>query len=117
MAAFAVRIGVAVLFLALGLALVFGLDRMGLRAEALGLPLVLRVPAGLWHLAAGVLLLWPGRIVQGAAMGLVACAAALLAHLTVLGLDSAPPALALGAVLAAILWRRRKDLAAELRKT
>ena len=110
MAGKAIGLGLAVLMLAAGLGLALGYDRLGVRAEAMGLPLGLRVPSGLWQLAAGVLLLWPGRRGYGAAMALVACAAALAEHVLVLGLDSAPPAAVMAAVAAVMAWRHRTDL-------
>lgn len=110
MAAKAFRLGLALVFLAAGLALAAGFDRMGHRADVLGLPMVLRVPAGLWQVAAAVLLLVPGRAGYGAALGLLAGLAALAAHLAVLGLDSAPPALALALGAGMIFWRNRGDL-------
>ena len=93
-----------------GLALAFGFDRMGQRAEVLGLPLILRVPAGLWQMAAGVFLMMPGRQGYGAAMGFLSCLAAFGAHLMTLGLDSAPPALGLGLACLMLALRHRADL-------
>ncbi len=104
------RIGLAVVLICAGVALALGFDRMGQRAEVLGLPLVLRVPAGLWQVAAGVFLLLPGRQGYGAAMGLLACIAAVAAHLMTLGLDSAPPALGLGLACLMLALRHRADL-------
>ncbi|NBZ88106.1 hypothetical protein [Stagnihabitans tardus] len=110
MAARLFRFGLAVIFVAAGLALAFGYDRMGQRAEVLGLPLALRVPAGLWQVAAGVFLMIPGRLGYGALMGLLASGAAVAAHFAVLGLDSAPPALALAVICAVLALRHRADL-------
>ncbi len=110
MAAKAFRYGLAVIFIAAGLALAAGFDRMGHRAEVLGLPVPLRIAAGLWQVVAGGFLLWPGRLGYGAAMGFAAAAAASAAHVAVLGLDSAPPALALALATGLIFWRNRGDL-------
>lgn len=112
MAARLFRYGLAAIFLAAGIALAFGFDRMGHRAAALGLPFALMVPLGLWQVAAGALILWPGRLGYGALMGLCAAVVALAAHLAVLGLDSAPPALALALACLVLFWRNRGDLRA-----
>lgn len=104
------RIGLALVFVLAGIALAFGFDRMGHRAEALGIPMVLRVPAGLWQVVAGGFLVWPGRLGYGALMGLLASGAAVAAHLMVLGLDSAPPAMVLALACLVLLMRNRGDL-------
>lgn len=103
-------IALALIFALAGIALAFGFDRMGSRAQVLGLPLVARVPAGLWQVAAAVFLVMPGRVGYGALMGLLAASAALAAHLMTLGLDSAPPALALFLACLVLLLRHRGDL-------
>lgn len=109
MAAKALKWAVALVVLAAGLALVFGFDRMGHRAEVLGLPVWLRIPAGLVQVAGAVLLVWPGRMGYGAGLILLASGAAVLTHAAVLGWDSAPPAMALLAVSALWTWRNRAD--------
>ena len=110
MAARLFRYGLGLVFVVAGLALAAGFDRLGHRAEVLGVPLGLRVALGLWQVVAGGLILWPGRVGVGAAMGLAAAGLALVAHLGALGLDSAPPALALVLACGVLAWRHRGDL-------
>jgi hypothetical protein len=105
-----IRYAGALVLIAAGLAMALGYDRLGQRAEVLGLVLPLRIAAGLWQAAAGGLLLWPGRQGHGALMGLAAMGAALFAHLTVLGIDGAAPAVLLTLVMARLFWLHRPDL-------
>jgi UPF0716 family protein affecting phage T7 exclusion len=107
-----VRAALALVMLAAGLSVLVGFDRMGHRFAALGAAPWMRYPAGLVQIAAAVLLMVPGRVGYGAALALLAGVAATLAHLSVLGWDSAPPAIAI-AVLAGLILRQHK---ADLRR-
>ncbi len=105
-----IRLALALVLLAAGLAVLAGFDRMGHRFAVLGVAPWLRYTAGLFQILAAGLLLVPGRVGYGAALALMAGLAATLAHATVLGWDSAPPAMAIAALSALILWRNRADL-------
>jgi len=106
---FLFQASLALVMLAAGLATVFGYDRMGTRFAALGVGEVARVGAGLVQVLAAVALMAPGRAAYGAALALAVSLAAVLAHASVLGLDGAPPAVALAAGSAMILARNRAD--------
>ena len=99
----------ALVMLAAGLATVFGFDRMGARFAALGAADVVRVGAGLVQVLAAVALMAPGRAAYGAALALAVSIGAIVAHASVLGLDGAPPAMALAAASAVVLARNRGD--------
>lgn len=105
-----VRVAMALVMLAAGLAVLTGFDRMGHRFVVLGVSPWMRYPAGLVQIAAAVLLVVPGRIGYGAALSLLAGLAATLAHLSVLGWDSAPPAMAVAGLAGLILWQNKADL-------
>ncbi|MGV8985456.1 MAG: DoxX family protein [Cypionkella sp.] len=105
-----VRAALALVMLAAGLAVLTGFDRMGHRFHALGAPDWMRYLAGAFQIAAAVILMVPGRAGYGAALCLIAASAATLAHLAVLGWDSAPPAMALAVLSALILRHNRADL-------
>lgn len=107
---FLLRAGLALVVLAAGLAVLTGFDRMGHRLEVLGAATWTRFPIGLAQIAAAVLLMTPRRLGYGAALALGAGLAATLAHLTVLGWDSAPPAMLITAVSGLLLWQNRDDL-------
>jgi uncharacterized membrane protein YphA (DoxX/SURF4 family) len=104
------RFGLALVMLAAGVAVLTGFDRMGHRFHALGAPDAMRYGAGALQMAAAIVLVVPGRAGYGAALCLCAGIGATLAHATVLGWDSAPPAMALAALSALILWQNRADL-------
>jgi hypothetical protein len=104
------RAAVALVMLAAGLAVLAGFDRMGHRFAVLGAAPWMHYAAGLFQIAAAVLLMTPGRVGYGAALTLVAATAATLAHAVALGWDSAPPAMAIAALSALILHRHRADL-------
>lgn len=99
----------ALVMLAAGLATVFGFDRMGARFAALGAADVVRVGAGVVQVLAAVALMAPGRAAYGAALALAVSLGAIVAHASVLGLDGAPPAMALAAAAAVVLARNRGD--------
>lgn len=105
-----VRAALALVVLAAGIAVLTGFDRMGHRFTVLGAAAWMKYPAGLLQVAAAVLLMLPGRVGYGAALCLMAGAAATLAHLSVLGWDSAPPAMAVAGLAALILWQNKADL-------
>ena len=70
-------------------------------------------PWGRWltaalQLAAVVLFWWPGRRGYGAALMLAVALGAVVAHLVVLGISSAPPAVVL-AILAGIVLRHSRS--------
>jgi hypothetical protein len=104
------RSALALVMLAAGLAVLAGFDRMGHRFAVLGTPEALRIAAGLIQIVASVGLMVPGRAGYGAALTLMAGLAATAAHATTLGWDSAPPAMAIAALSALLLWRNRADL-------
>ena len=104
------RAGLALVVLAAGLAVLTGFDRMGHRFQMLHVPDWLHYPAGLFQIAAAVLLMVPGRTGYGAALALAASGAAVVAHASVLGWDSAPPAMAIAVLSALILYRHKADL-------
>lgn len=103
------RFALALVMLAAGLAVLTGFDRMGHRFAVLGAAPWMHYPAGLFQIAAAVLLMVPGRVGYGAALTLVAGAAATIAHASTLGWDSAPPAMAITALSALILARHKAD--------
>lgn len=105
-----VRAALALVMLAAGIAVLTGFDRMGHRLAELGAVGWMQYPAGLEQIAAAILLMVPGRIGYGAALALLAGVAATLAHLSVLGLDSAPPAMAIAALAGLILQQHKADL-------
>lgn len=104
------RTALALVVLAAGLATLAGFDRMGHRFAVLGAGAPMRIGAGLFQVLAAGLLMVPGRAGYGAALTLVAGLAATAAHATTLGWDSAPPAVAIAALSALLLWRNRADL-------
>ncbi|MBI1170833.1 DoxX family protein [bacterium] len=104
------RLGLALVLLAAGLAVMVGFDRMGHRFHVLGAAEWMRLAAGAEQVAAAILLMVPGRAGYGAALGLIAGGAATMAHAATLGWDSAPPAMAICALSALLLWRNRADL-------
>ena len=104
------RAALALVVLAAGLAVLTGFDRMGHRFAVLGAPVWMRTLAGLVQIVAAVLLWVPGRVAYGAALTLLAGAAATIAHATTLGWDSAPPAMAITALAALFLHRHKADL-------
>lgn len=107
---FLLKTALALVMLAAGLAVLTGFDRMGHRLDAVGTAFWMRFPLGALHLAAAAMLMMPRRLGYGAALTLVAGFGASLAHLAVLGLDSAPPAFAITGISAMLLWRNRGDL-------
>lgn len=104
------RVGLALVLLAAGIAVLTGFDRMGHRFQALGAAPWMHYPAGLFQIIAAVLLLVPGRLGYGAALALIAGLAATVAHAATLGWDSAPPAMAIAALSALFLNRHKADL-------
>ncbi len=104
------RTATALVMLAAGLAVLANFDRMGHRFAVLGAAPWMHYPAGLFQILAGVMLLLPGRAGYGAALTLIAGTAATAAHAATLGWDSAPPAMAIAAASALMLWRHRADL-------
>ena len=54
---------------------------------------------------------WPGRRAYGDAILFAVCLGAVVAHLAVLGVSSAPPAVALAVIAGILLRRDRADLA------
>ena len=104
------KLALALVMLAAGVAVLTGFDRMGHRFAVLGAASWMHYPAGAFQIAAAVLLLVPGRLGYGAALTLIAGLAATVAHAALLGWDSAPPALAITALSALMLWRNKADL-------
>jgi hypothetical protein len=104
------RAALALVMLAAGLAVLAGFDRMGHRFAVLGAAPWMQYPAGLLQILAAVLLMVPGRTGYGAALSLVAALSATVAHAAALGWDSAPPAMAIAALSALILWHHKADL-------
>ncbi len=58
-----------------------------------------------------VMLWWPGRRAYGAAILFATCLGAAIAHLTALGISSAPPAVLLAVIAGMLLRRDQADLA------
>jgi putative oxidoreductase len=106
---FLFQAALALVMLAAGSATVFGFDRMGARFAALGAGDLLRVGAGLVQILAAVALITPGRAAYGAALALAVSLGAVVAHASVLGLDGAPPAMALAVASGIVLARNRVD--------
>ncbi len=104
------RAALALVMLSAGLAVLASFDRMGHRFAVLGAAPWMHVPAGLFQILAAVMLMVPGRVGYGAALTLIAGAAATVAHAATLGWDSAPPAMAIAALSALMLWRNKADL-------
>jgi hypothetical protein len=104
------RAALALLMLAAGLAVLANFDRMGHRFAVLGAAPWMHYPAGLFQILAAVMLMLPGRVGYGAALTLSAATAATMAHAASLGWDSAPPAMAIAALSALMLWRNKADL-------
>lgn len=103
----ALRLTLTVVFALAGLTQLLGLGHWVQAFDLLGGGLVLRLVAGLLGLAAVTFYWWPGRRGYGAALMLALSVAAVIAHLTVLGISSAPPAVVL-AILAGIEMRRHQ---------
>lgn len=81
-----------------------------------------RIGSGLVELAAGILLLWPGRAWIGAVLGLGTISGAIFFHLTTLGIEVLGDggtlfylALAVFASCFAVLWLQREQAIAEVR--
>ena len=106
---FMFQAALALVMLAAGLATLFGYDRMGARFAALGVGVVVRVAVGVVQVLAAVALMAPGRAAYGAALALAVSLGAIAAHASVLGLDGAPPAMALAAASAVVLARNGAD--------
>ncbi len=107
---FLLRAALALVMLAAGLAALTGFDRMGHRFTVLGAAVWMPYAAGAVQVLAAVLLMVRGRVGYGAALAMCAGLGATLAHAAALGWDSAPPAMAIAALGALILWRNRADL-------
>lgn len=103
------RFALALVMLAAGVAVLTGFDRMGHRFAVLGAAPWMHYPAGAFQIVAAVLLLVPGRLGYGAALTLIAGAAATVAHAATLGWDSAPPAMVITVLSAVLLWRNKAD--------
>jgi hypothetical protein len=103
------KASLALVMLAAGLATLIGYDRMGARFTALGAHDLVLALAGVVQVVAAVGLMVPGRTAYGAALALAASLGALVAHASVLGWDSAPPAMVLAATSALMLRRHRAD--------
>jgi zinc/manganese transport system permease protein len=70
---------------------------------------LVRAVAGVVQVLAAVGLMVPGRTAYGAALALAASLGALVAHASVLGWDSAPPAMVLAVASGVVLARHRAD--------
>ena len=103
------KASLALVMLAAGLATLIGYDRMGARFAALGAADLVRALAGVVQVLAAVGLMVPGRTAYGAALALAASLGALVAHASVLGWDSAPPAMVLAVASGVVLARHRAD--------
>ena len=96
-------------FLAAGLTQLFGVGHWAAAFTALDGEPVARYPTAFLHLAAVVLFWWPGSRGYGAALMCAVALAAVIAHLAVLGISSAPPAVVLALLSGLILRRHRAD--------
>jgi hypothetical protein len=96
-------------FLAAALTQLFGVGHWVAAFSALGGEPWARYPTALLQLGAVVLFWWPGRRGYGAALMCAIALGAVIAHLAVLGISSAPPALVLAALSGVILRQRRDD--------
>jgi len=103
------KASLALVVLAAGVATLCGDDRMGARVAAWGASAGVQVVAGAVQVLAAVALMAPGRAAYGAALALVVSLGAVIAHASLLGWDSAPPAMAVAAASALILARNRAD--------
>lgn len=103
-----IRIGLTAVMAIAALTQIAGFGHWRREFEALGGEPWARVLTGVILLAGLALYWWPGRRGYGAAVLGGVAAAALVAHLAVLGVSSAPPALAL-ALMAG--WEARRNRA------
>jgi uncharacterized membrane protein YphA (DoxX/SURF4 family) len=85
--------------------------------ETLGLEPHGRIGSGVAELIASILLLWPGRVVWGAALSLGVISGAIMSHLTKLGIEVQGDggtlfymALIVWISSAALLWLHRREL-------
>ena len=92
-------------FLAAALTQLFGVGHWTAAFTVLDGESWARYITALVQLAAVVLFWWPGRRGYGAALMLAVSVAAVIAHLAVLGISSAPPAVVL-AILSGIILRQ-----------
>ena len=97
------------MFLAAGLTQLFGVGHWAAAFTALGGEPWLRYLTAVLQLAAVVLFWWPGRRGYGAALMCAVALAAVIAHLAVLGISSAPPAVGLAVLSSQILRQHRAD--------
>lgn len=96
-------------FLAAALTQLLGLGHWVQAFSALdGEPLA-RYPTAVLQLAGVGLFWWPGRMGYGAALLCAVASAAVIAHLAVLGISSAPPAVVLAILTGLTLRQRRAD--------
>lgn len=103
------RLLLAAVFLAAGLAKLGGVEMMVATYEALGVGQWFRYVTGVIEIAAAILLFVPGKQVWGALLLLCTMIGATLAHLLVLG-PSAVPALVLGAIASVAVYAYRTQL-------
>ena len=85
--------------------------------ETLGLEPHGRIGSGVAELIASILLLWPGRVVWGAALSLGVISGAIMSHLTKLGIEVQGDggtlfvmAVVVWISSAALLWLHRREL-------
>ena len=100
---------VALAFTAAGLAKLAGAEMMVATFDAIGIGRWFRYVTGIIEVGSAIVLFIPGLQAIGAALLVCTMTGAVIAHLAILG-PSFVPALILGLLSAAILWRHRDQL-------
>ena len=103
------RLLLAAVFLAAGLAKLGGVEMMVATYEALGVGQWFRYVTGIIEITAAILKFVPGKQVWGAFLLVCTMIGAALAHLLILG-PSAVPAMILGVLSAVVLYAYRSQL-------
>lgn len=106
----AIKIALALAFLAAGITKLIGAEMMVQTFAAIGLGQWFRYVTGVIEVAGAVLLFVPGWQARGAGLLVCTMVGAVIAHLVVLG-PSAVPALVLGVLAAVVLYSHRDQMA------
>ncbi len=106
----AVRALLSLTFAAAGIAKLAGVEMMVQTFDAVGFGQWFRYVTGAIELGSAVALWLPGLTAYAAGLLVCTMIGALVAHATVLGMDSAVGAIVLGALAALVLWVNRGQL-------
>lgn len=106
----AVKALLTLVFLAAGSAKLIGVQILVDEFAALGLGQWFRYLTALFEIGGAILLWLPGKAAYGAGLLVCTMIGALVAHATVLGMASSPPAMVLLVLAALTLWVNRAQL-------